>query len=48
MSTEIYIFTMLTHFAGYGSIHFGDYYAAKNGLTGIDTLPSDDALSGNR
>jgi len=30
MSTGLYVFTMLTHFAGYESVHFGLHYAAKN------------------
>jgi len=34
MSTELYIFTMLTQFAGYESVHFGLHYTAKNGPTG--------------
>jgi len=34
MSTELYIFTMFTHFAGYDSVHFGVHYAAKNEPTG--------------
>ena len=34
MSIEFYIFTMLTHFAGYESVHFGLHYAAKNEPTG--------------
>ena len=46
MSIELYIFTMLTHFAGYGSVHFRLHYAAKNGPTGIDEYPGDDALPG--
>ena len=36
MSTELYTFTMLTHFAGYESVHFGVHYAA-----GDDALPGD-------
>ena len=34
MSAELYILAMLTHFAGYESVHFGVHYAAKNGPTG--------------
>jgi len=34
MSTGLYVFTMLTHFAGYESVHFGLHYAAKNKPTG--------------
>ena len=34
MSTGLYVFTMLTHFAGYESVHFGLHYAAKNEPTG--------------
>jgi len=34
MSIELCIFTMLTHFAGYESVHFRLYYAAKNEPTG--------------
>jgi len=30
MSTGLYVFTMLTHFAGCESVHFGLHYAAKN------------------
>jgi len=47
MSTELYIFTMLTHFAGYESVHFGVHYAAKSGPTGVDAYPGDDALPGD-
>ena len=43
MSTELYIFTKLTHFAGYESVHFRLRYAAKNGPTGgADAYPGDD------
>jgi len=41
MSTELYIFTMLIHFAGYESVHFEVHYAAKNGSTGVDAYPGD-------
>jgi len=34
MSTGLYVFTMLTHFAGYESVHFRPHYAAKNEPTG--------------
>jgi len=34
MSTGLYVFTMLTYFAGYESVHFGLHYAAKNEPTG--------------
>jgi len=34
MSTGLYVFTMLTHFAGYESVHFELHYAAKNEPTG--------------
>ena len=34
MSTELYVFTMLTHFAGYEFDHFRLHYAAKNEPTG--------------
>jgi len=47
MSIELYVFTMLTHFAGYESVHFGVHYAVKNGPTGIDAYPGDDALPGD-
>ena len=49
MSTELYILTMLTHFAGYESVHFRLHYAAKNELTGCvgaDAYPGDNALPG--
>jgi len=34
MSIELYIFTMLTHFAGYESVHFRLHYSAKDEPTG--------------
>jgi len=43
MPTEFYIFTMLTHFAGYEFIYCASHYAAKSGVTGADAYPDDDA-----